>query len=718
MMRRRCGPAALIALLLIIGTVPDAPASEQREGFALVLGGGGAKGLAHIGVIRVLEELDMTPSLVVGTSMGALVGSLYASGLDADRLESLVVDRNWLRTLLDSEGPPQPVQGGWSSLPRAQLRLWLDTWPPSLPPGASRGHAVEGLIGRLTADAAYRAGNDLDRLPIPFRCVSTDLMTGEAVVFDEGSVPRMVRASGGLPLVFAPVEYRGRHLVDGGFVDNLPLGVARSMGFEHAIVVDVSNAFVPPESAPNDLFGLLRRSTSLAQLAENTVDAGPGDVVLRLDLRDYTSMSFWGAEDIVAEGYRQASARRDELRAVGESSGPAAFRPRPPAATVGPLRVEAVDVRGNRRLSGWSIRKRFGLAPGDTVQAEQLWTRASDLARQSIFESVWVEAIPRPDGAMRAVAHVDERDRPELELAANYRDDIGPAALLRLRLDNRLGAGGGRTLGWQVSGERASLTLDTSAPVRGSRRVEFRAGGQWVNERVEIEDGPRGEDAWSFRRTGGHADVIVGREVGEPALRFGFEAFDGRRHLESRAPVGDGVLRWRAVRARLETWTGGGLNTWPGRGFSVTGRWGVESFGGRSNAWSVEGGWTHRLFATRYFGASSAGGGAWSSTDLPLQLLPRAGGPRGWVGQDPDEILAPRLLWSRVGLDLFVNREVRFELAGAVGWYGRESLDENRPRPGVQLQVIWESALGPVQLGWAGGRGSEPRIVFDVGHEF
>jgi hypothetical protein len=101
-----------------------------------------------------------------------------------------------------------------------------------------------------------------------------------------------------------------------------------------------------------------------------------------------------------------------------------------------------------------------------------------------------------------------------------------------------------------------------------------------------------------------------------------------------------------------------------------------------------------------------------------VQLLPRAGGPRGWVGQDPDEILAPRLLWSRLGLDLFLNREVRFELAGAMGWYGRESLDENRPRPGIQLQVIWESALGPVQLGWAGGRGSEPRIVFDVGHEF
>ena len=615
MMRRRGGVAALITLVLLIATVPDAPASEEHEGFALVLGGGGAKGLAHIGVIRVLEELGMTPSLVVGTSMGALVGSLYASGLDADRLEDLVVDRNWLRTLLDSDGPPHPVQGGWSSLPRAQLRLWLDTWPPSLPPGASRGHAVEGLIGRLTADAAYRAGNDLDRLPIPFRCVSTDLMSGEAVVFEEGSVARMVRASGGLPLVFAPVEYRGRHLVDGGFVDNLPLGVARSMGFERAIVVDVSNAFVPPESPPDDLFGLLSRSTNLAQLAENSVDAGPDDVVLRLDLRDYTSMSFWGAEDIVAEGYRQASTRRDDLRAVGEASGPAAFRPGPAPVEVGPLRVEAVDVRGNRRLSGWSIRKRFGLAEGDTVQAEQLWTRASDLARQSIFESVWVEAIPRPDGAMRAVAHVDERDRPELELAANYRDDIGPAAMLRLRLDNRLGAGGGRTLSWQVSGERASLALDTSVPIRGSRHVEFRAGGSWVNERVEIEDGPRGEDAWSFRRTGGHADVIVGREVGEPALRFGVEVHDGRRHLESRAPVGDGVLRWRAVRARIETWTGGGLNTWPGRGFSVTGRWGLETFGGRHNAWSVEGGWTHRLFATRYLGATSAGGAAWSSPD-------------------------------------------------------------------------------------------------------
>jgi len=717
MIRRGRVSAFLFALLLLIDAVPPASAAE-REGFALVLGGGGAKGLAHIGVIRVLEELDMTPSLVIGTSMGALVGSLYASGLDADELESLVVDRNWLRTLLDSDAPAQPVQGGWSSLPRAQLRLWLDTWPPSLPPGASQGHAVEGLIGRLTADAAYRAGNDLDRLPIPFRCVSTDLMTGEAVVFDEGSVARMVRASGGLPLVFAPVEYRGRHLVDGGFVDNLPLGVARSMGFERAIVVDVSNAFVPPDSPPSDLFGLLQRSTSLAQLAENTVEAGAGDVVLRLDLRDHSSLGFWASEDIVDEGYRQASAHREELRAVGEAAGAAAARPQPPKVTVGPLRVEAVEVRGNRRLSGWSIRKRFDLAAGDTVQAETLWTRAADLARQSIFESVWVEALPRPDGTMRVVTHVDERDRPELELAANYRDDIGPAAMLRLRLDNRLGAGGGRTLTWKVSDERASLALDTSVPIRGSRRVEFRAGGRWVNERVEIEEGPRGEDAWSFRRVGGHADVIVGREVGEPALRFGFEALDGRRHLESRAPSGNGESRWRAVRVRLETWTGGGLNPWPGQGFAVTGRWGLRTLGGRSNAWSVEGGWTHRLFATRWFGATSVGGAAWSAADFPLQLLPRAGGPRGWVGQDPDAILAPKLAWSRLGLDFFLNREIRFELAGAVGWYGREGLDEHRPRPGVQLQVIWESALGPVQLGWAGGRRNEPRVVFDVGHEF
>ena len=707
-----------VAALLLLLVVPVASAQEPREGFALVLGGGGAKGLAHIGVVRALEELGLTPSLVVGTSMGAIVGSLVATGHDADAMQALITDRNWQQTLFDQGSRPIPIQGGWSSLPRSQLRLHLDTWPPTLPTGASHGHTVEALIGRQTADACFAAGNDLDALPVPFRCVSTDLLRGVPVVFERGSLPRMVRASGGLPLVFHPTLYRGLYLVDGGFVENLPLRVARELGYERALVVDVTGAWITPDAAPTDLFGLLRRSTQLAQLAENRIDPGPGDVVLRVDVGGYGAMSFWSASDIVELGYEQAMAIRDELVALGEAAAPASMRAPPSGIEIGPVLVARVEVRGNERLSAWSIRKRMDLAAGDRVDLEEIHTRARDLSRQSIFESVWVEIVPTVEGTAHVIVHVVERDRPELEFATNYRDDIGPAALFRLRLDNRLGAGGGRTLSWQVSGERASVALDTSVPVQGSRRVEFRAGGRWVNEEVEVERPSSGDDAWVFTRTGGSFAIVSAFDEGDPALHLGMEAYDGNRHLVSRDPAGDGDLRWRAVVVGLETWPGGGLNTWPDEGLSVRARLGLEMFGGRSDAWSVEGGWIRRPLLGRRVGINLTAGGAWSSSHLPVDLQPRAGGPWGWVGQDRDAIVAPKLAWGRLGIEYRFGRELRAELAGAMGWSGVGSLRRSHPVPGLQIQLIWESGLGPVHLGWAGGEGSQPRLVFDVGHEF
>lgn len=723
--RHACCLATLLGLctLLFPGAyalepaVPHRPAENAaaQDGFALVLGGGGARGFAHVGVMMALEELGMAPSLVTGTSIGAILGSMYAAGHRAAALDSLLHDRNWLQTVLDEPPPPVEVQGGWrASLPVHLLRLQLDRWPITPPTGASYGQSIETLVGRMTADALFLAERDFDRLPVPFRCVATDLMTGEAVIPGQGVLARLVRASGGLPLVFVPVEYEGRLLLDGGLVDNLPLRVARAQGYAHAVVVDVSNVFVPRDEAPGDFFALANRAAQLAQLTQNQVEIGPGDVLLRIDLRRFNLFSFWAAEEIVRAGYDAAMAQADELRAMSRATrAPAALPPRP---RLGPVEVAEVNVHGNRRLSAWSVRKRFDLRVGDRIELEELWVRAEALARQSVFDNAWVDVVPRPDGRARVELHVKERDRPELEMSAHYRDGEGAALLLRLRLDNRVVAGSAQTLSWRLGDEHSGLRSDTSIPVRGSRRSELRLTGGWRHERAELHDRGKEIDAWSLTSYFGGVDLALGLPTRDMVLLLGTEMGDTRRRLESGALRGRS--QWRALHAGLESWTGGGLNAWPAQGFALHAHWGLEALGGELKAWKVEGGFVRRIPVAARWGVHVAGGGAWGAEDLPVELQARVGGPRSWVGRHPDEVIAPRLVWARGGVDLSLNRELRVEAAVASGWYGQRSLGEHSPRPGLQLQTVWDSALGPVHLGWATAAGREALVFLDVGHEF
>jgi hypothetical protein len=155
-----------------------------------------------------------------------------------------------------------------------------------------------------------------------------------------------------------------------------------------------------------------------------------------------------------------------------------------------------------------------------------------------------------------------------------------------------------------------------------------------------------------------------------------------------------------------------------GRGLAVHAEWAAEVLGGDQSAWRIEGGGARAWSVGRFLGASLVGGFAVASEDLEPEWQARAGGPRGWVGMRRDEIVAPRLLWQRVGLDLYFQREVRLEVAGAVGWWGRSSLADNRPGVGAQIQLAVDTVLGPVRAGVAGRRGAESFVFLDIGFEF
>jgi NTE family protein len=200
-----------------------------------VLGGGGAKGGAEVGALKVLERAGIRPDLIVGTSIGSIVGGLYAAGYNAQELDSLFCQQSWLKLLTDRNeqygGEPYKVVDGVTYVFGFPV---IDKNNPAI--GVLRGGRVEQVLdSMLTARNAVK----FDQLKIPFACVAAEMLTAEEVVLDWGTVPRAIRASMAIPGIFKPVEIDGRNLVDGGMMNNLPVDVARQMGADIVIAIDL-----------------------------------------------------------------------------------------------------------------------------------------------------------------------------------------------------------------------------------------------------------------------------------------------------------------------------------------------------------------------------------------------------------------------------------------------------------------------------------------------
>lgn len=255
------------------------PAPRPAPKIALVLGGGAARGFAHIGVIKVLEAQGIVPAIVVGTSAGAVVGALYAAGDDGFALQKLAL-----------------------GMEDGQLSDW--SWPDR---GVLRGEALQNFVNRAVG------GRPLEKLPKLMAVVATDLQSGEPVVFRTGNTGMAVRASSSVPGLFQPVAINGREYVDGGLVSPVPVGVARRLGADFVIAVDISARpqYGKTQSTPDVLlqtFTIMSRVVARNELAH-------ADVVIRPNMSGLSATDFQDRNLAVLEGEKAAAAALPEIKA-------------------------------------------------------------------------------------------------------------------------------------------------------------------------------------------------------------------------------------------------------------------------------------------------------------------------------------------------------------------------------------------------------------------
>jgi NTE family protein len=443
-----------LLLVMFLATPPTAAVAQQAAAaprLALVLSGGGARGAAHIGVLRVLEAQHIVPDLVVGTSMGSIVGGLYAAGWSPDEIETLLKSVNWNQVFSDGvtreEKSFRRKQDDRPQMIASKIRF--KGMKPYIPPGVLGGQSLELLLRALEIQSTGES--DFDRLPIPYRAVAMDIGTGEAVVIGAGSLATAMRASMSIPGAFPPVDYNGRKLVDGGAAANLPVGIAQSLGATHVIAVDITSPLTTEGEEFSDFFKVFSHLNSILTVANRVQDTArlrEGDVLIRPELGDITFLAFDRAAEAVAIGESAAQAEVEALRSFAADDATwRAFRSRhhtrPDAETV----IDRIRVENTSRVADQVIREALTLPVGQKANDELLRPALLKLYNLDYFGVIRTGLEIAPDGSRELVIDTPPppygRSRMQfgLSFAGDMRGDSQYAVSVRHQLlaANRLG---------------------------------------------------------------------------------------------------------------------------------------------------------------------------------------------------------------------------------------------------------------------------------------
>src|SRR5881296_776008 len=468
-----------LALVLVTCMLPLCGARGQKVGVAL--SGGAARGLAHIGVLKVLEEAAVPVDVIAGTSMGSVVGGLYAVGYTAPQLDTIVRTEDWYRLLTDPvDRRDLPVDR------KATEDHYLVTLPihrggVKLPRSVVPGQRISQLLTRLTWSA--HGIRDFRELPIPFAAVATNLETSRAVVLDHGFLPNAIRASMALPSVFSPVDLADTVVIDGGVVRNLPAQDARALGADVLICSDVTDPLEPRDSIVS-LIDVLVQSVSFRVWDSEAEQRSKCDVLILPDVRGFSTFGFARARDVIARGEAAARAALPGIatalakrRVSRRAKAPRSPVIEPESVLVTSVRFDPPDL-----VPGGFLARALGVRPGSWVSRRALDQRMSRLYATGLFESVGYR-LEQGD----LVVLLRERAGGRFGLGLRYESRYKASVLLSSTLGHIAGGFSGRADA--RLGEQIQVGAGVSQPVGDGTSVTLGAEADYVRSPFDLYQG-------------------------------------------------------------------------------------------------------------------------------------------------------------------------------------------------------------------------------------
>lgn len=520
---RRLLSCLFLCLLPLLAQSSEAP----RPKIGLVLSGGAARGMAHIGVLKALEEQGIRIDAIAGTSMGAVIGGLYASGYKIDELEKLALNIDWRQALSDAppreDVPFRRKQDDRDFLVKQKLSF-RDDGSLGLPLGVIQGQNLALLLESKLAHASDT--RDFDKLPIPFRAVATDIASGEKVVFRKGHLPQVIRASMSIPAVFAPVELDGRLLVDGGMTDNIPLDVARDMGVDIAIVVDIGTPLRSRKQLNtvvdvlNQSITLMTRRNSEEQLATLHKD----DVLIQPSLSSFGVTDFGRAQEVIDAGYRATrtlDARLARLRATQPQDAQLAAARLPSQRT--PI-ISAIKVENDSKVSDEVIRYYIRQHIGEPLDLGRLETDMGTLYGLDFFEQVQYRVVHKGQDNTLVISARGKRSGTDyLRLGLNLSDDMRGDSAFNIGASYRMNGINSLGAEWLTRvqiGDRQEIYSEFYQPLDAGSRYFIAPfiAAQAQNVEAVLDNDPIAE--YRLERYG--LGLNLGRQIGNSGeVRFG-----------------------------------------------------------------------------------------------------------------------------------------------------------------------------------------------------
>ncbi|TYB79905.1 patatin [Bizionia myxarmorum] len=364
--------------------------SKEDVKVGLVLSGGGAKGLAHIGVLKVIDSLGIRIDYIAGTSMGAIVGSLYAAGYSGNQIDTIFRGVDFDKIISDNLPRAAKTFYERDNAERYAITLPFDKFKLKLPSALSRGQNTLSLLSKLTLHVSDV--EDFSKLPIPFFCIATNVETGKAVVLDKGSLAQSVVASGAFPSLFQPVIIDNQILIDGGVVNNYPIDELKAKGMDIIIGVDVQDGLASRDELRSATAIILqinnyRTINDMKQKAEKT------DIYIKPDITDYTVVSFSDGKKIIENGILAANKETDQLQKIVDQQ---IKKPKPLESikSIDTIRINNINISGNEKYTRSYVLGKLKLKPEENIDYTTFVEGVNNLAATNNFNSVVYQLRP------------------------------------------------------------------------------------------------------------------------------------------------------------------------------------------------------------------------------------------------------------------------------------------------------------------------------------
>jgi NTE family protein len=456
----------------------------HRPKVGLVLSGGGAKGIAHVGVLKALELEGIRPDYIAGTSMGSIVGGLYAIGYTADQLDTIVRQIDWAQVLSNNIPLQYIAYEEKEYYSRYLIELPIYQWKLQLPTGMIQSQMLDELLSRYTWPA--KRYNSFDDFPIPFRCLATDVSTGKSIVFKDGSLAKAMRGSMAIPTAFTAVDLDTTLVVDGGIVDNFPVDELFKMGADIVIGVNVSHGFQSAYDI-NSMTGILMQVSMIPSSDKLSKQIEQCHIYIAPDLDGYSTASFSSSEEILKRGYEAGEKSRPQFRDLAKTLG---AQPKdnfiPPSLNPDSIVIGDIQVRGNKLVTSSLILSKLQIESGDTASRHDIEMGVRGIYGINDFEKVVYTLHPMPEvNTYVLIVKVVEKTPAVLKGSVHYDNIFGIGIVANLTIRNILGKSSRAIVAGDIS-ESPKFRFDYLKYMGLKQKYAFNFTYNYLNEKIPL----------------------------------------------------------------------------------------------------------------------------------------------------------------------------------------------------------------------------------------